>query len=126
MDRSLGRKIVGLLAAYAVALATLLPVLAAVLAPQASGAIGLAIICSTGGAGSASPSHLPVGPVPFCPACAGCAMAGCVSIAPGPDGPALGHVAEISSARAAPSLAGGRPQATRLAGSNLARAPPAV
>jgi hypothetical protein len=126
MDRSLGRKIVGLLAAYAVALATLLPGLAAVLGPQASGRIGLAIICSTGSAGPVSPSHLPIPPIPLCPACAGCTMAGCVTIAPGPDGPALGRAAAISLARIAPSLGGGRPQATRLAGSNLARAPPAA
>jgi hypothetical protein len=126
MDRSLGRKIVGLVAAYAVALGTLLPVLATALAPQANERIGLAIICSAGGAGPASPSHLPILPMPLCPACAGCAVAGCVALAPGPGGPALGRAAAISSAGVTPRVAGGRPQAARLAGSNLARAPPAV
>jgi hypothetical protein len=126
MDRSLGRRIVGLVAAYAVALGALLPVAAAVIAPSASGQIGLAAICATGGSGPASPSHLPAPPMPPCPACAGCAMAGCVAMAPGPEGLSLGRAVAISSAGVAPSLAGGQPRAARLAGTNLARAPPAA
>jgi hypothetical protein len=126
MDRSLARKVVGLVAAYAVALGALLPVLAAALAPAANGRIGLAVICSPAGLGTgpASPTHLPIAPVPLCPACAGCAMAGCITIAPGPDSPFVVRAAAINSARVTPSLADGQPQRPRLAGINLARAPP--
>jgi hypothetical protein len=126
MNRSLARKVVGLVAAYAVALGTLLPVLLAALGPAAGGQTGLAVICSAGGAGPASPGHQPINPLPLCPACATCAMAGCATMAAWPAGPALARAAEISSARVAPKPAGSEPQAPRLAGINLARAPPAA
>jgi hypothetical protein len=48
MDRRLARRLVALAAAYAVALNTLLPVLAAVLPPTAVGEVGLTVVCSAG------------------------------------------------------------------------------
>ena len=143
MDR-LARRLVALAAAYAVALNTLLPVLAAILPPTTIGATGLAVICSAGGAGSVPEWGVPEWGVPgwgvpeqgapergapgksqpLCPGGAACAMPGCFATAlpdadPGGAGPAcvpIGRLGRGHDGRPAPTAWPG--------GSKLARGPP--
>ncbi len=75
MNRGLLRRIVGLIAAYAVALNVLLPAFNS-FAESPSG--DPAVICASGAGGDASPLHAPGKPLP-CPACAACTMAGCAA-----------------------------------------------
>jgi hypothetical protein len=121
MNRRLDRKLVALAAAYAVALNILLPVLAAVLPPAAGGGIGLAAMCSAGGA---SDRGAPGQPQPLCPCGAACAMPGCGATAL-PAGAPIGASAAPASVR----LAGLSPQGQRApalwpGGSKRARGPP--
>jgi len=126
MNRGLARQVVGLVAAYVVALGMLLPVFQAALAPAAGGQDGFAVICSAGGGVPAAPNHQPIDPPPLCPACATCVMAGCAPLAAWPVGPALARVVETGSTRVALKPAAGEPPGPRMAGINLARAPPAA
>jgi hypothetical protein len=122
MNRRLDRKLVALAAAYAVALNILLPILAAVLPAAAVGGIGLAAICSAGGA--ASDRGAPQNPQPLCPCGAACAMPGCAATAL-PGGAPIGTSAVL--ARIAPVELGPAGAATRAfwpGGSKLARGPP--
>jgi hypothetical protein len=125
MDRRLARRLVALAAAYAVALNTLLPVLAAILPPTAVGAFGLTVLCSAGDAERGGPERgAPAGPQPLCPCGAACAMPGCGATAlPDPDpagaGPIwvpVGWSGRGHDGRPAPTIWRG--------GSKLARGPP--
>jgi len=126
MDCRLARRLVALAAAYAVALNTLLPVLAAILPPTAIGETGLAVICSAGGAGSGPERGAPAKPQPLCPCGAACAMPGCGATAmrdadpvgAGPVCVAFGRIGRGHDGRPAPTVWPG--------GSKLARGPPVV
>src|ERR1700722_10547752 len=77
MDRRLARRLVALAAAYAVALNTLLPVLAAILPPTAVGEVGLTGLCPAGAPERGAPEKgAPARPQPLCPCGAACAMPG--------------------------------------------------
>jgi hypothetical protein len=122
MNRRLDRKLVALAAAYAVALNILLPVLAAILPPAAIGEIGLAAICSAGGA--ATGRGAPAKPQPLCPCGGACAMPGCAATAL-PGGAPIGARAVLASI----GLVGPRQddrgtQTLWPGGSKLARGPP--
>jgi hypothetical protein len=122
MNRRLDRKLVALAAAYAVALNILVPVLAAFLPATAIGGIGVAVICSAGGA--ASDRGAPQKPQPLCPCGAACAMPGCAATALA-DGTAAGTSAVLASIGPVEPGHGGA--ATRTfwpGGSKLARGPP--
>jgi hypothetical protein len=123
MNRKLDRRLVALAAAYAVALNTLLPVLAAILPPAAIGEIGLAVICSTGGAGAASDRGAPAKPQPLCPCSGPCAMPGCAAAVVPDDRTGVGAVA-LSVAPARLRHDGRQQQAFWPGGSKLARGPP--
>jgi hypothetical protein len=123
MDRRLGRRLVALAAAYAVALNTLLPVLTALLPPAATGESGLAVICSAGQAGSASDRSAPAKPQPLCPCGGACTMPGCAP-AVLPDDPSGVGVASVSIGPAGLRHDGRRQQAFWPGGSKLARGPP--
>jgi hypothetical protein len=121
MNRRLDRKLVALVAAYAVALNILLPVLGVVL-PVASGAPGFAVLCASQGA--ASDRGAPQKPEPLCPCGASCAMPGC-----GTTGLPCGAPTGASPAPARVALArlrqgGRRGQAFWPGGSKRARGPP--
>jgi hypothetical protein len=73
MNRGPLRRIVGLIAAYAVALNMLLPAFNSIAASPSG---DFAVICASAGGGASSPLHAPDKPLP-CPACATCTMAGC-------------------------------------------------
>ncbi|HEV3373716.1 MAG TPA: hypothetical protein VG145_14310 [Xanthobacteraceae bacterium] len=127
MNRRLDRKLVALAAAYAVALNILLPVLGAILPAAASGAIGLAPICSAHGAVSdrgAPAKPQPARPEPLCPCGAACAMPGC-----GTTALSGGTSIDMSAAPASVALVGLRQDGQRVlafwpGGSKLARGPP--
>ena len=124
MDRRLGRRLVALAAAYAVALNTLLPALAVILSPVASDALDPAVICSGVGAASAPDSGAPEKPRPHCPGGGVCAMPGCAAAGLLAAGPV---VAVATWWRAAPvglRRDGRQTQTFRLGGHNLARGPP--
>ena len=123
MNRPLGRRLVALAAAYAVALNALLPVLAAISPPAA---IGVAVICSAGGAGSPSDSGVPEKPQPLCPGGGACAMPGCAAIALPNDHPIGARVVRVSAGLAGLGLDGRTAQTFWPRGRNLARAPPIV
>jgi len=124
MDRRLDRRLVALAAAYAVALNTLLPVLTAILLPAATVEIGLAVICSAGGAGSASDSGAPEKPQPLCPCGGACAMPGCAATAlPGSD-PIGAGAACVSVGLVGLRHDGQQKQTFWPGGSKLARGPP--
>jgi hypothetical protein len=125
MDRRLGRRLVALAAAYAVALNTLVPVLTALLPPAAMGKIGLAVICSAGGAGSPSDRDSPAKPQPLCPCGGACAMPGCVAAAL-PDDPSGVSAAWVIVGLAGLRHDGRQQQAFWPGGSNLARGPPSA
>jgi hypothetical protein len=94
MDRRLARRLVALAAAYAVALNTLLPVLAAVLPPTGVGEVGLTVLCTAAGAPErGGPERGAPRPQPLCPCGAACAMPGCGAAAlPGADTAGAGPV----------------------------------
>jgi hypothetical protein len=132
MDRRLAHRLVALAAAYAVALNTLLPVLAAILPPIAVGlppaavdGFGLTVLCSAGGAERGGPERgAPARPQPLCPCGAACAMPGCGATAlPDADPPGAGPVClPIGWSGRGPD---GRPARTIWpGGSKLARGPP--
>jgi hypothetical protein len=121
MNRTLGRRLVALAAAYAVALNALLPVLAAISPPAA---FGVAVICSAGGAGSPSDSGVPEKPQPPCPGGGVCAMPGCAATALPNDHPVGAGVARVSAGLAGLRLDRQRAQAFWPRGRKLARAPP--
>jgi hypothetical protein len=124
MDRRIDRRIVALAAAYAVVLNTLLPVLTAILPPAAIGEIGLAVICSGGGAGSAADPGAPEKPQPLCPCDGACAMPGCAAPAL-PDDDAAGAGATcVSVGLAGLGLDGRQNETFWPGGSKLARGPP--
>jgi hypothetical protein len=122
MDRRLDRKLVALVAAYAVALNTLLPVLGLIVLPAASGGLGPVVICS--GAGAASDSGAPAKPQPLCPCPGPCAMSGCAGFTLPGGGAALAEVAWQSVGPVGLRRDGGDEQIFRLGGRNLARGPP--
>jgi hypothetical protein len=124
MDRRLARRLVALAAAYAVALNALLPALTAILPPAAIGEIGLAVVCSAGGAGSASDSGAPETPHPLCPCSGACAMPGCAATGLPDDHPAGAGAACESAGPAGLGHAGRQKQAFWPGGSKLARGPP--
>jgi hypothetical protein len=125
MDRRLARRLVALAAAYAVALNTLVPVLAAILPPPAIGAVGLTVLCSAGSAERGGPEPgAPARPQPLCPCGAACAMPGCgASALPDADPPGAGPVwVSIGWSGGGQD---GRPVPTVWpGGSKLARGPP--
>jgi DUF2946 family protein len=123
MNRRLARRLVALAAAYAVALNTLLPVLAAILPSAAIGEIGLAVICSAGGTGAASDRGAPAKPQPLCPCGGACAMSGCAAAALPDDRTGVGAV-RVSVAPAGLRRDGRQLQAFWPGGSKLARGPP--
>jgi hypothetical protein len=94
MDRRLARRLVALAAAYAVALNTLLPVLASILPPTAVGEVGLTVLCTAGAAERGGPERgAPARPQPLCPCGSACAMPGCGATAlPGADPARAGPV----------------------------------
>jgi hypothetical protein len=129
MDRRLDRTLVALVAAYAVALNTLLPVLGLILLPAASGGLGPVVICSGAGAGAAragaaSDSGAPEKPQPFCPCPGPCAMSGCAVITLPDGGAAFAEVAWQNVGPVGLRRDGGDEQMFRLGGRNLARGPP--
>ena len=125
MDRRLARRLVALAAAYAVALNTLLPVLAAILPPTAVGEVGLTVVCSAGAPERGGPEQgAPARPQPLCPCGAACAMPGCGATALPGAGPAgagpvwvpIGWSGRAHDGRPAPTIWPG--------GSKRARGPP--
>jgi hypothetical protein len=119
MNRGLLRRIVGLIAAYAVALNMLLPAFNSL---AASPSTDPAVICASAAGGASSPLHAPGKPLP-CPACATCTMAGCAGGAVGTKvasllSPAATKIASVSPRR---ETADWR---LTLGGIRLARAPP--
>ena len=123
MNRPLGRRLVALAAAYAVALNALLPVLAAISPPAA---IGVAVICSAGGAGSPFDSGVPEKPQPLCPGGGACAMPGCAATALPNDHSVGARMARVSAGLAGLRFVGQPAQAFWPRGHKLARAPPIV
>jgi hypothetical protein len=125
MKGSPAHRLVGLVAAYAVAVSALLPVLAAVLPPDA--ALTFRIICSRDAPGGSSDHGVPIKPQPPCP-CPGCCTTSCC----GPEPPLPSGVLAIEPAPAAGAApvrfasSAVDPRGLRLAGSNRARAPPLV
>lgn len=127
MDRRLDRRLVGLAAAYAVALNMLLPVLTLILLPGASSALGPAVICSGAArAESASDHGAPEKPGPLCPCPGPCAMAGCAATASPDAGVVLAAVAWLRVGPVGLGGDGGDTQTFRLDGRNFARGPPAA
>lgn len=124
MDRRLDRRLVALAAAYAVVLNALLPAVSAILLPAAIGQIGLAVICSAGGAGSASDRGGPEKPQPLCPCDGACAMPGCAATALPGDDPRQAGAACVSLGPVGLGRDGRQVQAFWPGGSKLARAPP--
>ena len=122
--RRLARRLVALAAAYAVALNTLLPVLGALLLPAAIGDVGVAVVCSGGGASAAGDQGAPERPHPLCPCGGACAMPGCAVIAL-PNGDPTGVVAACAGvAPVALRLSGRQPETFWPGGRKLARGPP--
>jgi hypothetical protein len=122
-NRRLDRRLVALAAAYAVALNILLPVLAAILPPAASGEIGSGAICSAGGA--ASDRGAPARPQPLCPCGAACVMPGCAATALPDCAPPLGTRAALASiGLVGPSHEGRGTPTFWPGGSKPARGPP--
>jgi hypothetical protein len=119
MNRGLDRRLVALAAAYAVAFNTLLPGLTAILLPTPIGEIGLAVICSAGGAGSASDSGAPEKPQ-------ACAMPGCAAADLQDDDPTRVGAAGVSVGLAGLAHDGQQTQTFWRGGSKLARGPPVV
>jgi hypothetical protein len=126
MNRRLFGRTVALAAAYAMALNALLPALAGMLPPAASGAPGMAVICSASGPASPAESGAPVKPQPLCPHDAGCAIPACANLALQADDRAAAGTARLSAAPAGLTQDSGSPRTFRLGHANFARGPPAA
>jgi hypothetical protein len=127
MDRRFARRLVALAAAYAVVLNALLPALTGIFP---SAAIAAAVICSAGGARSASDDGAPKKPQPLCPGGAVCAMSGCARSGCDTSGAAVGLPdPDPAGIGAACGLAGlwhdaGQKATFWRGGGKLARGPP--
>jgi hypothetical protein len=123
MHRLIGRRVIALAAAYALALAPVLPLLNAFARAGDLDSAELGALCVSKQVGARSAADIPDKHGPVCPFDVGCSTQSC-----GPDGvlPPAQTVVEILALGAAPSLLyfEGESPLLRAGGKHSARAPP--